>query len=275
MNPRSNVGSVVVLISALVATTIQGCAQSANEEEAWRAFSAPDSRPIERVRTADAATAPEVGIVVPDRPRSKTPPVLILVHGGGWYSGSIDVLAPHARYFAALGWVCVSVSYRLTSTPGVTVMDGQQDVRSALTWVRRVASVRGWDGERICALGESAGGQLVCALGILPPEPDHWRVRALVLVNPVLDLTTLPWALQQPGLREAGPYNSADHEHHQAWKSSAMFHLTADTPRTLVVHGRNDVTVPFAQAEAFVARAKQVGAKVDLIVPENAAHAFL
>jgi acetyl esterase/lipase len=205
----------------------------------------------------------------------KPRPVLILVHGGGWSRGTRDALAPHARYFAARGWVCINISYRLTSEPGVTLNEAQADVRAALTWVRSEAEKRGWDPARICALGESAGGQLVCALGLLPPEPERWRVHALVLVNPVLDLTTLGWALNTRGLQEAGPVNPATAAQHPAGLASPVFHLTRETPPILLLHGRKDVTVPVAQAEAFAARAKAVGASVELVVMENSAHAFV
>jgi acetyl esterase/lipase len=205
----------------------------------------------------------------------KLRPVLILVHGGGWSRGTRDALAPHARYFAARGWVCVNISYRLTSEPGITLNEAQADVRAALAWVRSEAEKRGWDPARICALGESAGGQLVCALGLLPPEPEKWRVHSLVLVNPVLDLTTLSWALNTQGLREAGPVNPATAASHPAGMASPLFHLTRDEPPILLLHGRKDVTVPVAQAEAFAARAKTVGASVELVVLEDSAHAFL
>ncbi len=169
----------------------------------------------------------------------------------------------------------MNISYRLTSEPGVTLNEAQADVRAALAWVRAEAEKRGWDPARICALGESAGGQLVCALGLLPPEPERWRVHSLVLVNPVLDLTTLSWALNTQGLKEAGPVNPATAAQHPAGLASPLFHLTHDTPPILLLQGRKDVTVPVAQAEVFAARGKAVGASVELVVMENSAHAFL
>lgn len=201
-------------------------------------------------------------------------PVLVLVHGGGWGGGTRDALAPHARYFSALGWNVANLSYRLTR-PDVPLSAAQEDVRSAFAWIRSHASERGWDAQHIVVLGESAGGQLACALGVLPPDARKWRAQSLVLVNPVLDLTTLSWALNQPGLREGGAYTAANATVHPAALASPLFQVSADSPRTLLVHGRDDSVVPFAQAEAYVARARTVGAPVELVALENTNHAFL
>lgn len=277
--PRRNLRGVRIFSGALAGVLAVGCLScgATTDDTAWAAF-AQATRPAETARyVANGSANQELDVLLPadssdvDKPR----PVLILVHGGGWSGSSREALAPHARYFAALGWVCVNISYRLTSEPGVTIFDAQADVRAALAWVRAEAPRRHWDSTHICGLGESAGGQLVCALGILPPDAAQWRVRSLVLVNPVLDLTTLNWALNTPGLREAGPIQPGTAEQHPAGLASPLLHLTRDAPPVLLLHGRKDVSVPIAQAEAFAARAKTVGAQVELVVFEKSAHAFL
>jgi acetyl esterase/lipase len=247
------------------------------EKEAWEAFSAT-SAPAETVRYVSPGTATqELEIFLPPATAkpAKAPPVLLLIHGGGWSGGTRDALAPHARYFAALGWVCVNISYRLTSEPGVTIMKAADDVRAAFDWVRAEAPKRGWDADRICAFGESAGGQLACALGVLPPDAKRWRAHALVLINPVLDLTTLKWALTVPGVSETGPSNPAANTVNPARLVSPLFYVTRDCPPMLVLHGRNDSSVPVGQAEAFAAAGEKAGAKVELVILENMAHAFL
>ncbi|MEO6873444.1 MAG: alpha/beta hydrolase [Opitutaceae bacterium] len=274
MKPRTLISwpMVAAFVAAVGFTSTVLGQGKPSEEAAWLAFTRPQPPEATFKYVANGSENQELEIYAPAglRPAGKLSPVLILVHGGGWTRGTREALAPHARYLAARGWVCVNISYRLTSEPGITLVDAQADVRAALDWVRAQAAERSWDPQRISALGESAGGQLVCALGMLPPDPNRWRVHSLVLFNPVLDLTTLKWALATPGVR--GPGKSA---HDSAEWASPLFHLTSAAPPILLLHGRKDATVPIAQAEAFAARANSVGAKVDLIVVENAAHAFL
>lgn len=267
-----------IFLFAGVATSPGSLLAPSAEEPAWEAFNRV-SPPAATVRYVAGGTALQELDLHPATSRFKKEgrraPVLILIHGGGWGGGTREALAPHARYFAALGWECVNISYRLTSVPGVTLMNAQEDVRAAFDWVRAEAETRGWDATRIVALGESAGGQLACALGILPPDAKRWRPHSLVLINPVLDLTKLSWALNQPGLREAGAYDEAKSAEHPARLVSPVFHLNAECPPVLLVHGRDDSVVPFAQAEAFAARAKQVNANVGLLALEKTNHAFL
>ncbi|MEO7413738.1 MAG: alpha/beta hydrolase [Opitutaceae bacterium] len=268
----------LIAIGLVCCTSLCWSASDATgDASAWSAF-VQKSAPAATERYASADPLQELEIY-PARPgvgtAGRPTPVLMLVHGGGWGGGSRDALAPHARYFAALGWNSVNISYRLTSLPGVTVMNAQEDVRAAFAWIRTQASQRGWDARRIVVLGESAGGQLACAIGILPPDAARWQPHSLVLVNPVIDLTSLPWALNQPGLREAGAYEAATADKHPAFAVSPLFHVTRSSPPTLLIHGRGDTVVPFAQAEAYAARAKNTGAKLELVALEKTGHAFL
>jgi acetyl esterase len=272
------------LSGAVALATLTGFASAgrtdtaALEQAAWAAFTRA-SQPTATVSYVELAnTRQELDIYVttsslatrPGKPR----PVILLVHGGGWTGGTREALAPHARYFAARGWACVNVSYRLAGQSGVTIQDSRDDVRAAFDWVRAVAEKRGWDSTHIVALGESAGGQLACALGILPPEPQRWRAHSLVLINPVLDLTTLTWAQTLPGVREAGPIDPKNPTAHPAYQASPLFFFTRESPRILLMHGRKDTVVPFAQAEALVARARTLNAVVELAPIDNGGHAF-
>ena len=64
-------------------------------------------------------------------------------------------------------------------------------------------------------------------------------------------------------------------ERHPIRAVSPLFHVTAESPPMLVLHGRKDTSVPIAQAEAFAAAAKKSGARVELVVFDTMAHAFL
>jgi len=268
---------ILALVLLAFAGPYARASDPASDEAAWGAFS-KESAPNLTVALEPAATGVKVDVYLPPAPTSAARPglpVVMLLHGGGWGGGSNALLAPHARYLAASGFAVVNVAYRLTSAPGVTLAQAGEDARAGFAWIQAEAANRGWDANRISVMGESAGGELACALGILPPDAKRWRAHSLVLVNPVLDLTSLTWTRNQPGLHANEPFNPASPEKDPAWKFSALFHLTGDAPPTLVLHGRNDATVPITQAEAFAAKGKAVGAKVELVTLNGAEHAFL
>ncbi len=88
-------------------------------------------------------------------------PVLVMIHGGGWYEGdktNPGVALTKAKYFTGQGWVLVSINYRLT--PAVQHPAHVQDVAAALAWVSNNISNYGGDPGQISIMGHSAGAHL-------------------------------------------------------------------------------------------------------------------
>lgn len=208
-------------------------------------------------------------------------PAIVFIHGGGWGSGSTDHFAAHCRYFASRGMVAVNVSYRLTQgyypdRPGVPIFDTIADVQDAVRWVRAHAAQLGIDPKRIAAAGDSAGGHLTAATGILP-DPRTGKVDpaavpdALVLCNPVLDLAALPWTWNVTGKRDRP---KAEQEE-AARRASPLLNLRAGLPPTLILHGTADTCVPVEQARRFQAGMTEKGNRCDAIIYEGVQHAFV
>ena len=86
-------------------------------------------------------------------------PVLFYVHGGAWQIGSRKKMGVKPAFFAELGYVLVSIDYRLFpfAKPGSQA----DDVASAYAWVRANIAKFGGDPSRIVALGHSAGTHLL------------------------------------------------------------------------------------------------------------------
>lgn len=101
----------------------------------------------------------------PDRP------VLIMIHGGGFAGGSRTVYNGAAVDAAALGYVVVSIDYRLRPPDSggadrtiLAANDAIDDAMEAVRWLKANAATYRIDVSRIGALGASAGG--VIALGL-------------------------------------------------------------------------------------------------------------
>jgi hypothetical protein len=90
-------------------------------------------------------------------------PALVLVHGGGWAAGDRSAYHAPMLAWAKLGIVCVSVDYRLA--PQFKFPCQIEDVKCAVRWMRANAGKYHVDGDRIGALGGSAGAHLVALLG--------------------------------------------------------------------------------------------------------------
>jgi acetyl esterase/lipase len=83
---------------------------------------------------------------------------VVLIHGGGWHSGSKKSLDPTALRFAQSGWTAFSISYRLV--PPAPWYAAKADALAAVRWVRAHASQFGFDPGRLAVFGTSAGGNL-------------------------------------------------------------------------------------------------------------------
>jgi len=114
----------------------------------------------------------------PARASRRKAPVLLWVHGGGWYQGTKEsAVLGKARRFTAAGYVFVSINYRLSPRVGdadslvpgrVMFPDQPRDVARAIGWVSRNIGRYGGDRRRMVLMGHSAGGQIVSLLATRP-----------------------------------------------------------------------------------------------------------
>lgn len=200
----------------------------------------------------------------PDLDRNGRAPVLLQIPGGAWMLGSKRGQAhPLMSHMAELGWVCVSINYRLS--PRATWPDHIVDVKRVISWIKANIAQYGGDPDWIAITGGSAGAHL-CALAALTPndpqfqpgfEDDDTRVRAAIPLYGVYDFTRTDDALHPflvPAL-QAFILKHSRRRSPEAYRSaSPIAHVSADAPPFFVLHGQADTLVPVAQARSFTAR---------------------
>ena len=113
-------------------------------------------------------------------------PVAVFVHGGGYSIGdkAIGPSAQLARTFATLGYVAVSINYRLLAPRGCTgataggacqaaAIGAIHDAQAAVRWLRLPSTVKEHriDPDRIGIGGESAGAITATGVGVWAEEP--------------------------------------------------------------------------------------------------------
>ncbi|MEE3227150.1 MAG: alpha/beta hydrolase, partial [Bacteroidota bacterium] len=122
-------------------------------------------------------------------------PAVLLVHGGGWISGSKANVRPLALQLANHGYVAVTVEYRL-STEAVYPA-AVKDLKAAIRWIRDQAEAFKIDTNRIAILGNSAGAQLATLVGVTgnsEPYKDSQdttsdAVQAIINVDGIVSFT--------------------------------------------------------------------------------------
>jgi acetyl esterase/lipase len=203
-------------------------------------------------------------------------PVLLYVHGGSWMHGDKSEAAMFANGMNMLGYLVVSVNYRLY--PSAAFPSMIEDVKCAVRSLRAHASDYNLDPNRIAAIGPSAGGHLVSLLGTTTQD-DGWdvgeyleqssRVQAVISMAGVMDLTrNFPNAdielMKRVGFGE-----------HNVMQASPVTHVTSDDPPFLLIHGERDELVPYEQSQLMYDRLVQMNVHAQLVIVKNAGHSFV
>lgn len=216
-------------------------------------------------------------------------PVIIWLHGGGWFTGD-RTLAPNLCEIAAqTGCAVASIEYRLSSQ---ALFPAQlHDVRAAIRFLRRRASHYDLDPETIAMWGASAGGHLAVLAGLtgairkLPDEEDAGEVAvaAVAASYPPIDLLDIVnQATETLSGKDAGSSPEArllgghPAERLRAAKyASPLSWVTPLAPPIQLSHGCSDPLVPYEQSikmhEALVA----AGTSSELYLVDDYKHGFL
>jgi acetyl esterase/lipase len=221
----------------------------------------------------------------PDLDRGGAAPVLLQVPGGAWTSGNKRGQAhPLMSHLVELGWVCLSINYRLS--PDADWPDHIVDVKRAIAWVKTHIAEYGGDPDFIAITGGSAGGHLSSLAALTPNDPAFQpgfedvdtHVHAAVPFYGVYDFTrtdvglhpVMVWLLEKRVLKQPRA------EIPDLFRSSSSIsYVNADAPPFFVLHGRNDSLIPVEQARSFTERLREVSRQPVVYAELPAAqHAF-
>lgn len=197
-------------------------------------------------------------------------PAVLLIHGGGFISGSKDVpqMTNLANYFASRGWVTFSINYRLQGDLGTipsawipfaqnslepsqidqfyAIYPASRDAKAALRWLYANASNYKINTDYITVGGGSAGAVTATMLGITEAE-DYTEE-----ISMTLDLTLATTNLEQ---------STKVHTVLDFWGSGISVKIindlygkerfNASNAPIIIMHGTEDSTVLFSEAEAL------------------------
>ena len=111
-------------------------------------------------------------------------PVIVYYHGGGWVIANLDTYHPSAQALCEqTGAIVVSVAYR--QAPEHKFPTAHDDSFAAYQWVlKNAASIKG-DPNKVAVAGESAGGNLACAVSMMARDKKVALPKYQLLVYPI------------------------------------------------------------------------------------------
>ncbi len=200
-------------------------------------------------------------------------PAVLLIHGGGWTTGDKADFAWLCRFFAERGIVAASVDYRLADGSPDGAWPAQLvDVQLAVRWLRAHARELRIDPAHICALGDSAGGQLATWLAVEKSIHPGDFAREFGHVSPAVACAVDNFG---PMLFEESPFDRvatqlfAPGSERRARELSPLPKISASTAPALIAHGRQDAIVPLAHSRKLAEALESAHVPTALLIFEG------
>jgi len=206
-----------------------------------------------------------INIAFPQTPSATSRPVVLLIHGGGFISGSKDSKNKQIQRFAKQGYVAASAMYRLAN---VAKFPAQiEDIQLAIRFLKTNANRYNIHPEKIIVSGSSAGSYLAAMAGVAGNSgsfADHGlysdysaTVRAVAIQSAPVGNLSLPHNQQSKIVsRLISPTDTNLNDTLVAM--SPMTYLDKDDPPFFISHGDSDPVVPVEMSREFVAALKDI-----------------
>jgi acetyl esterase/lipase len=221
---------------------------------------------------------------------------------GGWFSSHEAINPGYVAELLKRGYTMFAVVHG--SQPKYTIPEVLQDMNRAVRYIRYHAKDYHIDPDRIGITGGSAGGHLSLMQGTAgntgdpkakdPVDRVSSRVEAVACFFPPTDFLNygepgkdaigrntlagfkppFDFHEQDPKTHVFVPVTDEEKIREIGKQISPIYHISADTPPTLIIHGDADKLVPIQQAESFIEKLKGAGVPAELVVKKGAAHGW-
>jgi len=212
-------------------------------------------------------------------------PTLVFYHGGGWIAGTKEAAAMSIMPWLEMGWNVVNVEYRMARValaPGAV-----EDAQCALRFVVNQAKNYNIDTNRIVVSGESAGGHLALAVGMIPASAGFTNICAgggftgsdtsIPKVAAIINWYGITDVVDMLGGPNARAYaqewlGSLANREAVARSVSPITYVRADLPPILSIQGDQDPIVPYSQNVRLRDALVKAGAKAELLPIPGGGH---
>jgi acetyl esterase/lipase len=232
------------------------------------------------------ATGYEAKLDVYKRRDVTTPqPTLVFYHGGGWVLGTKEASFMSIMPWLEMGWNVVNVEYRMARV--ALAPAAVEDCTCALRFVVDKAKDYGIDANRIIVSGESAGGHLALAVGMIPESAGFTRLcaggafrasdTAVPKVAAIINwygITDVADMLAGPNIRNYAVQwlGSMSNRNDVAKSVSPLTYVRAGLPPILSIQGDADPIVPYSQNVKLHEALTKAGAKNELFTVPGGGH---
>jgi len=203
---------------------------------------------------------------------SKALPIIMMVHGGAWKTGSktaAHVVQNKLARWLPKGFIFISVNYRLL--PDTLPLQQAADVAAALADIQKKAASWGGDSAKVILMGHSAGAHLVA---LLASSPSLLSAHGVAPWLGTVALDSAAYDIDKVmSTRHYRFYDQAFGRDPQVWRAASPFwQLTQAGSPLMAVCSSTRPDHPCLQAQAYVSKAQGLGMRAALL-PQAMSHA--
>ena len=219
----------------------------------------------------------EIGIAIAkkDMKSAKPLPVVVFIHGGGWRSGDKDQHVWECVKYANKGYVAITLSYRLMDE--APFPQCIEDVKTAIRYIKSLATEYPIDTDNIGVWGYSAGAHLALMVGI--SQGDEWVCSDLYpdfdsSVKCVVAIAA-PTYFSNVNRRNAVLSEKQAKDSSFRERVSPLSYINKDQIPVLMIHGTKDMIVSPRHYRVFQKSCVEKGVEnFTLVEAEGGGHMF-
>lgn len=220
-------------------------------------------------------TAQRMDVYLPANRSFHSTKSIILIHGGGWNSGSKTDFAAYIDSFQRRmpDYAIFNINYRLVNGSNLFPTQ-EQDVKTAIDFIVDNSTAYHVNKSKLVLLGASAGGHLALLQGYKYTSPKIAAIIDFFGPTDLLSMFKKPWHPYVPFVLQMITGTTPSQTLTLYKESSPINYVSTHSAPTLILHGSSDQIVNISQSKVLKSKLDDSGVKNELIVYQGKAHGW-
>lgn len=211
-----------------------------------------------------------MNLYIPDNLNNLYSTAIIIVHGGSFCGGDKEDFNWLGEFFSSKNYITANINYRLLYTDDNIKYPCQlEDLDLAIEKVKSISKDINKEIDNFILIGYSAGGYIITQYSLSNYNPDI-EISAIIGMSTLYNVTDeqmLPSSLFED------LFDCTYEENPALWNmSNPINNITSNTPPVLILHGTEDITVPYSQALSFKSKLDDYNIPSKLVSYEGSNH---
>lgn len=220
-------------------------------------------------------TAQRMDVYLPAGRSFKSTKSVVLIHGGGWNSGSKNDFASYIDSFKARmpDYAIFNINYRLVN--GTNLFPTQeQDIKAAIDFIVENSKDYHVSKDQLVLLGVSAGAHLALLQAYKYNNPKIAAVVDFFGPTDLVNMYQKPWHPLVPYALQMITGTTPVHNAAVYKQSSPINYVGTGSAPTLILHGAKDNIVDVSQSRSLKSRLDKAGVQNELVIYPGKAHGW-